>query len=105
MAKAKTVYRYRSPKKRTSRRRGAYGTQAMMKPAIDGVIAGIAPGLVRRFAGNVLGQFTDVAALGAVGYFRKNPTLIMLAGYEAGQLLGRGFGAAAGGNGNGFFEE
>lgn len=90
-------------KKKKSRRR-AYGRKAGFGPAIDGVIAGLAPGLVRRFAGNILGNFTGAAALAAVAYWRKNPTLMMLAGYEAGKALGGSVGAGVQGNGNGFFE-
>jgi hypothetical protein len=95
MAKAK--------KKKSYRRRG-YGKGAMMKPAIDGLIAGIAPGIIQKFAGNILGNLTGAASLGVVGYFRKNPTLIMLAGMEAGRAFGGGLVGATGGNGNGFYE-
>jgi len=75
-----------------------------MKAGMDGFIAGVAPGIVQKFAGNILGNLTGAATLGAVAWWRKNSTLMTMAGYEAGRALGGGFGAAAGG-GNGFFEE
>lgn len=89
-------------KKKKSSRRGGSKT-AVTKAAIDGIIAGIAPGIVQKFAGNILGNLTGAATLGAVGWWRKNNTLITLAGYEAGRAFGGGLGAAAGGDG--FFEE
>lgn len=90
-------------KKKSYRKRGGGGGKANMKAAIDGLIAGVAPGIVQKFAGNILGNLTGAATLGAVGYFRKNTTLLTLAGYEAGRAFGGGLGAATGGNG--FFEE
>ncbi len=76
--------------------------KASQKALIDGAIAGIAPGIVEKMFGNVLGGFTQAAALGVVGHFRKNPTLMTLAGFELGQALSGGLvGALGGGNGGG----
>jgi len=100
MAKRRKSNRRSAPKRR-SKRNNPGG--ANMKPAIDGFIAGVAPGLVQKFAGNILGNLTGAATLGAVAWWRKNPTLMTMAGYEAGRALGGGLGAATGGNG--FFEE
>jgi hypothetical protein len=88
-------------KKKKSRRRGG-SKKAMTKAAMDGALAGIAPGLARRFGlGNMLGNYTEAAALGAVGYFRKNNTLITLAAFEAAQQF---IGGSNGNGGSGAFE-
>ena len=87
-------------KKKSYRRKG--GGKASTKMLLDGIIAGVAPGIVQRFAGNILGDFTGGVSLAAVGHFRKNPTLMTLAGVEFGQALGGSIGGAA--TGGGIFE-
>ena len=90
-------------RKKSYRRKGG-GKSAVMKAAIDGAIAGVAPGLVRRFAGNVFGNLTEGITLFGVGYIRKNNTLVTLGAFQLGQSLGSGFMGNGNGNGNGFYE-
>ena len=87
-------------KKKTYRRRG--GGKANTKMLLDGVIAGVAPGIIGRFAGNILGGYTGAVSHAVVGHFRKNPTLMTLAGVELGQAFGGSIGGAA--TGGGIFE-
>ncbi len=67
---------------------------------MDGFLAGIAPVIAQKFLGNRLGNLTGAVSLGAVGYFRKNNTLVTLAAMDAARAIGGGFlGGSNGGTG------
>jgi len=61
-------------------RGGARGILGSFKPVLAGAIGGAAANLARGYNA----QFGGVAALGAVGYFMKNETLMTMAGVELG---------------------
>lgn len=99
MARKKTYKKKSRKKSRAFSRNGG-----ITKAAMDGFLAGIAPVIVHKFAGNMLGNLTGAVSLGAVGYFRKNNTLVTLAAMDAARAIGGGFLGNGNGNGSGFFE-
>lgn len=78
MARRKRSYASRRPRRRSSSGGGT-------KQILDGVLAGTAMSLARKFLPNT--PFVDDAAVLGVGYFRKNQTLKIIGGMGLGQDL------------------
>lgn len=92
-----TIRYIRSRAKRAYRRSGGGNS---FKPFINGAIAGVASEAGQKF----LGAYGVPLAVGAVGFFMKDPTLKTIAGLQAGSIIGDmlpfigGNGRAIGGN-------
>ena len=99
MARKRRTRRYspRRGRRTYSRARGGGGKY---KPVIDGLLAGVAATLVKRFLPNT--PFADDAALIGVGIFRKNPTLTTIGAMGLGSDLIAGFGGGMPGGGGGY---
>lgn len=79
---AKTKTRWRTRTKKTYRKARGFG--GGHKEVIDGVVVGVAQGFVPD--GALYGLADPLIMLG-VGYFRHNPTLKTLGGYQLGLKL------------------
>ena len=98
MAKSKVRYRtrYTKAKRRVSRARG-FGKGGVIGNMIDGVLVGAVQGMIPN---NLLGGYADAIVPLGVGWFRKNPTLQTIGGYQLGLKLAGTI--AGGGNSPGF---
>lgn len=90
---AKTKIRYRNRARKTYRR--ARGGGGKYKGVIDGVLAGAAASMIKKY---VNFPFIDDLTLMGVGIFRKNQTLVTLGAVGLGSDL---LGIAPGGQKNG----
>ena len=89
MVRRRTVTRVRYrrvPSASRGRRYSSGGFGGIFAP----IIAGGAASIVSQFAGRYLGQWGGPVGVGAVGYFLKNPTLMTIAGMQAGNLVNIG---------------
>lgn len=87
--------RYYPRAKKVYRRARGGGKGGIIKNVLDGAIVGVAQGYIPPTA---LFGFGDVLVPLGVGWFRKNPTLQVIGGYQLGIKLAAGIGGGGGGS-------
>lgn len=92
MARRKTR-RYYPRAKRAYRRARGGGKNVIIKNVIDGVLVGAVQGMVPS---NALWGYGDALVPIGVGWFRKNPTLQVIGGYQLGLKIASGFAQGGG---------
>lgn len=89
MAKRKNsiTRRVRYAARRVTRRSRSGGRGGFLNGLMGDFVAGVAANVGAQVGTRFLGTYGSPLAYGGVGYFMKNPTLMTLAGVQAGALL------------------
>ncbi|GAG82096.1 unnamed protein product [marine sediment metagenome] len=96
MAKRKAARRYAPRAKRTYRKARGTGKGGIINNVVDGLIVGT----VQNFVPNdALFGFGDALVPLGVGWFRKNPTLQVIGGYQLGLKIAGKMTGVTGGSG------
>ena len=89
--------RYASRARSGARRARGFGGGSFLGPIIDGALAGLAASTLN---GRV--PYGSTLGIAGVGWFRKNNTLLTLAGMQAAQLIPNPLAGAGASTGGGF---
>ena len=81
------VRRVRYAARRVARRTRSSGRGGILSGLVGDFVAGAAANIGAQLGTRFLGSYGSPLAYGGVGYLMKNPTLMTLAGVQAGSLL------------------